>query len=495
MNTMEGSTAGAAQDAAPARHWALIDALRDAGHITTPRVEAAFRAIPRHIFLPDAPLETVYANDAIPTKKRDGVAISSSSQPTVMAVMLEQLDLQRGQRVLEIGAGTGYNAALMAHIVGGAGRVVAIDIDDDIVADARAHVAAAGVDNVEVVRGDGADGYPAAAPYDRIILTVGAWDIAPAWVAQLEHGGRLLLPLALQGNVQKLVAFERAGDHLVSVSVRDGGFMPLRGAWAAPETHLPLGPAPGLSLGLGSPRAVDAAAIYALLAGPSRMWPTPVRAGARGLWGGVSLWLALHAPDMCGLTAIGDVAGHEIVPDLFAISPTYRATVGLLGPAALSVLIHPRDHNAVTGQATDRVSEKSAGDVSTGTAAVPAARRRGRNDRAHQGAWPRVQAAGTAAVPVETPASRARSLYGRQFTSPEATGDALDLWVRNFGEDEGLARALIGHLVAWEAAGRPSTAGLRIRAYPPDAEPAGEADETVIVKGRMRLVLDWPSRT
>jgi len=423
MNTMEGSTAGAAQDAAPARHRALIDALRDAGHITTPRVEAAFRAIPRHIFLPDAPLETVYANDAIPTKKRDGVAISSSSQPTVMAVMLEQLDLQPGQRVLEVGAGTGYNAALMAHIVGGAGRVVAIDIDDDIVADARAHVAAAGVDNVEVVRGDGADGYPDAAPYDRIILTVGAWDIAPAWVAQLEHGGRLLLPLALQGNVQKLVAFERAGDHLVSVSVRDGGFMPLRGAWAAPETHLPLGPAPGLFLGLGSPRAADA--VYALLAGPSRTWPTHVRAGARALWGGVSLWLALHAPDMCGLTAIGDVAGRAIVPDLFAISPTYHATVGLLGPAALSVLTRPRDHNAEAGQAPD---------------------------------------------------------------------DTLDLWVRNFGEDEGLARALIGHLTAWEAAGRPSTAGLRIRAYPPDAEPAGEADETVIVKGRMRLVLDWPSR-
>ncbi len=422
VNTMEEPTAGAAQGGAPARHRALIDALRDAGHITTPRVEAAFRAIPRHIFLPNVPLETVYTDDAIPTKKRAGAAISSSSQPTVMAVMLEQLDLQQGQRVLEVGAGTGYNAALMAHIVGDDGRVVAIDIDDDIVADARAHVAAAGVDNVEVVRGDGADGYPDAAPYDRLILTVGAWDIAPAWIAQLKPGGRLLLPLALQGTVQKLVAFERADNHLVSVSVRDGGFMPLRGAWAAPETHLPLGPEPGLSLGLGSPRAVDADAVYALLAGPGHAWPTPVRAGARDLWGGVSLWLALHAPDMCGLTAIGDVAGHEIVPDLFAISPTYRATIGLLGPTALSVLMRPRDHSSVAGQATD---------------------------------------------------------------------DALELWVRSFGEDEGLARALIGHLVAWEEAGRPSTTGLRIRAYPADAV---GADATVMVKRRTRLVLDWPSR-
>jgi len=425
MNIMKEPAAGAAQGGALTRHRALIDALRDTGHIATPRVETAFRAIPRHLFLPDVPLETVYADDAIPTKKRDGAAISSSSQPAVMAVMLEQLNLQRGQRVLEIGAGTGYNAALMAHIVVDTGRVVAIDIDDDIVAGARAHVAAAGVDNVEVVRGDGANGYPDDAPYDRIILTVSAWDIAPAWVTQLKTGGRLLLPLALQGNVQKLVAFERADDHLVSVSVRDGGFMPLRGAWAAPETHLPLGPEPGLSLGLGYPRAVDAAAVYALLAGPSRTWPTPVRADTRALWSGVSLWLALHAPAMCGLTASGDVAGHEVVPDLFAISPTYRATVGLLGLTALSVLTRPRDHSAVAGQATD---------------------------------------------------------------------DALELWVRSFGEDKGLARTLIGHLVAWEAAGRPSTTGLRIRAYPPNTVPIVGADAAMIVKGRTRLVLDWPSQ-
>ncbi len=85
---------------ASARHRALVDALRDAGHIATPRVEAAFRAIPRHLFLPDVPLDTVYADDAIPTKERGGVAISSSSQPAVMAIMLEQLDLRLGQRIL-----------------------------------------------------------------------------------------------------------------------------------------------------------------------------------------------------------------------------------------------------------------------------------------------------------------------------------------------------------------------------------------------------------
>jgi protein-L-isoaspartate(D-aspartate) O-methyltransferase len=426
MDIVGRSTADTEQDGAPARHRALIDALRGAGHIATLQVEAAFRTIPRHLFLPDVPLDTVYADEVIPTKRRGGTAISSSSQPTVMAIMLEQLDLHPGQRVLEIGAGTGYNAALMAHIVGGTGRVIAIDIDEDIVVDARAHVGAAGMTNVEVVCGDGVDGYPDAAPYDRIILTASAWDIAPAWITQLRRGGRLLLPLALQGTVQKLVAFERADDHLVSVSVRDGAFMPLRGAWAGPDTQLPLGPERGLALGLGRPRAVDAAAMYALLGGPSQTWPTPVYADTGDIWDGIRLWLALHAPAMCGLTASGAVARRAIAPGVFAVSPTYRATVGLLGPTALAVLMRPRDQESALGHvAADRSRE---------------------------------------------------------------------VWVRSFGAGDDLAHALIGHLMAWEAAGRPSTTGLRIRAYPLGVWPMVGADARMIVKGRTRLVLDWPSR-
>ena len=113
----------------------------------------------------------------------DGVTTSSASQPSMMAIMLGQLDLQPGHRVLEIGAGTGYNAALMARIVGPGGRVVAVDIDADLVDGAARHLAAAGVDGVELVCADGARGYPPAAPYDRIVLTVGSGDVRPEWVA------------------------------------------------------------------------------------------------------------------------------------------------------------------------------------------------------------------------------------------------------------------------------------------------------------------------
>src|SRR5262245_20506986 len=113
----------------------------------------------------------------------NGEVVSSSSQPEIMAIMLEQLDVRPGHRVLEIGAGTGYNAALLAHLVGGTGRVTAVDIDGDIVAAARVHLAAAGISGGQLVCADGWACVPEDGPYDRIVLTVGAHDISPAWRA------------------------------------------------------------------------------------------------------------------------------------------------------------------------------------------------------------------------------------------------------------------------------------------------------------------------
>lgn len=217
----------------------LIEELKRFGALTDSAVEAAFRAVPRHLFLPDVPIAQAYQNEAIPTKKQHGRAISSSSQPSIMAVMLEQLGLVPGMRVLEIGAGTGYNAAMLAHLVGPGGRVVSIDIDDDIVQSARAHLQIAGYGHVQVECRDGAIGFPEAAPFDRIILTVGAWDVLPAWLAQLQPQGRLVVPLTLVPHVMFAVAFEQIEQVWQSVHVAFCGFMPLRGAFAHPVLGTP----------------------------------------------------------------------------------------------------------------------------------------------------------------------------------------------------------------------------------------------------------------
>ncbi len=134
--TSRGGGRWGGPDAARAR---LVDALRDGGRLTDPAVEAAFRAVPRHVFLPTMAAADAYQDEAFVVKTGpDGLPLSSSSQPAIMAIMLEQLGVAPGYRVLEIGTGTGYNAALIAHLVGERGTVVTVDIDADLVAKARA---------------------------------------------------------------------------------------------------------------------------------------------------------------------------------------------------------------------------------------------------------------------------------------------------------------------------------------------------------------------
>jgi protein-L-isoaspartate(D-aspartate) O-methyltransferase len=249
---------------------ALVDQLHADGHARTLAVETALRTVPRHVFVPDAPLEDAYANAPVHIKyDTDGTSISCASQPGVVALMLDQLDAQPGERILELGAGTGYNAALLAHLVGETGHVTTLDVDDDLIEGARAHLAAAGMTNVEAVTRDGALGYAEGAPYDRIIATVGAHGVPHAWLQQLAPGGRLLVPQRLKGTVSRSIAYEQRDGRWVSLGSEMNTFMPLRRGIADDDRRvIPLSADGTVRLQAPAGQNIDADALAGVLGQP-----------------------------------------------------------------------------------------------------------------------------------------------------------------------------------------------------------------------------------
>ncbi|MCL2586369.1 MAG: hypothetical protein FWE35_28395 [Streptosporangiales bacterium] len=160
----------------------LADWIRGRGTFRTSQVEHAFRTVSRHQFLPGHSMEEAYSRKPVVTQRAaDGTSTSSASSPNLVAGMLEQLQTAPGDTVLEIGAATGFNAALLACLTGPDGNVVTIEYDGDLAGQAAANLRRAGYPAVEVVTGDGALGHQPSAPYDRIIVTAEAADITNGW--------------------------------------------------------------------------------------------------------------------------------------------------------------------------------------------------------------------------------------------------------------------------------------------------------------------------
>ena len=214
----------------------LVEQLEGNGCLSSPAIRRAFLAVPRERFLWEVAeregLERVYQDQAIVTLRDPrGIPASSSSQPSIMAAMLEQLDLGRGHRVLEVGAGTGYNAALLARIVGAGGDVVSVELDAATARGARRALARV-KSAASVVVGDGRDGWPRGAPYDRIIVTASSPTVPRAWYDQLSDGGLVELPLLLNrtGQAQAIIILRKQMGALHSQALLHGGFMRLRDA-------------------------------------------------------------------------------------------------------------------------------------------------------------------------------------------------------------------------------------------------------------------------
>lgn len=278
---------------------AMVAELRELGAVQTEPVAAALSTVPRHVFTPGEPLEKAYAaNSAVVTKRDEtGLAISSLSAAHIQAVMLEQAQLEPGMRVLEVGSG-GYNAALIAELVGPTGQVTSVDIDPDIVARAKDCLAAAGYDQVKVVLADAENGVPDHAPFDRVIVTAGAWDLPPAWSDQLIEHGQIAVPFRVRG-LTRTVVFERDGDHLASRDYRLCGFVPMQGIGAHTERRFPLD-GDEVVLRVDEDQPLDADSLKEALRSPRRE-----------LWSGVAfdqvdeldLWIGTHAPAFGLLTA------------------------------------------------------------------------------------------------------------------------------------------------------------------------------------------------
>jgi protein-L-isoaspartate(D-aspartate) O-methyltransferase len=247
--------------AAETAHHHLIDQLIGRGALWSGPLIEAFRSTPRHLFLDRvfcyqsarqdnepgrwrevctknpgrAELRLLYSDRALTTRLsaspgRVAVPISSSTQPSLMAQMLEDLHLRPGLRVLELGTGTGYNAALLARL---AGRVVSVDVDREVLAEAAAHLRAFPDRKVQLHCGDGRQGFPAEAPFDRILVTAATPDVEPAWLEQLAPAGLLVAPLELAPGVAYLlrgtVTANAEGCAFEGHLTRPAYFMPLRG--------------------------------------------------------------------------------------------------------------------------------------------------------------------------------------------------------------------------------------------------------------------------
>ncbi len=211
----------------------------------------AVRESPRHRFVhryacggivvqdadirPEDQLATIYSDAVLMHVDRSGTLLrSSNSQPSFVLWLLDRLKLEPGQRVLEIGSGSGWLVAIMSRLVGPAGTVTGIEILDDLAERSRQDIAALGIENVTILTGDGSSGV-AGGPFDRVMVTAATWDITDGLFANVAVGGSLLVPILTGwGDACEVALLRRSGETLTVEGSVAGLFVPLLGPGQKP---------------------------------------------------------------------------------------------------------------------------------------------------------------------------------------------------------------------------------------------------------------------
>ncbi|MEU9446012.1 methyltransferase, FxLD system [Streptomyces sp. NPDC048304] len=323
----------------------LVDQLLVAGHVRTAAVETALRRVPRHAFAPEVPVQTAYADDIIPTRHTaDGRISSSVSAPWLQAVMLESARLRPGHHVLEVGSG-GYNAALIAELVGRTGQVTTVDIDPDVTDRAIRFLHATGYDRVRVLTADAEQLPPEAIPeggFDAVIVTVDTWDLP--WIAMVAEGGRLVAPLRLHQYVWSIGFTKRDGALISEEPLTVCGFVPMQGAGAW-DPNLRTIPGCGIRLAFedGTPMPVDQLAPAFDMA-PSTV-RTHVTVGGEEPFDSLTLFLAGALPGFCRLSVDPDRHTGLISPP-----PPHWPGAAVVRGTSLARLAHERIQDGESGE-------------------------------------------------------------------------------------------------------------------------------------------------
>jgi protein-L-isoaspartate(D-aspartate) O-methyltransferase len=201
----------------------LIDRIRKSGYLKSKSVEEAIRSMPRHLFLPDSMRDLAYLDAPLALGYRQTI-----SQPTTVIAMTEALEVRRGQKVLEIGTGSGWQASILSYLVGNDGSVFSLEIVKELAEFARENLKKAGISNVKVLLRDGSLGMEEEAPFDRIIVTAASPEIPGPLIEQLKVGGIMVIPI---GSLyfQEMIVARKTEKGIKKRSIGDFNFVPLLG--------------------------------------------------------------------------------------------------------------------------------------------------------------------------------------------------------------------------------------------------------------------------